>query len=139
MCQSLNTIWTIKKQHKTMKIKCISATKQVNTLCTKNLYDLWFICINIFISVYVEAFIIFCSHKPYHSNGKAFFFHSFDVYAYMLSDSFDSFHCADILYDSWSPAMTVSSVCLSILSMLSSSPAKVRYPFTSDLQLQQPN
>ncbi|KAH0905978.1 hypothetical protein HID58_037805 [Brassica napus] len=33
---------------------------------------------------------------------------------------------ADILYDSWSPAMTVSSVCISILSMLSSSPAKER-------------
>ncbi|GKA71723.1 probable ubiquitin-conjugating enzyme E2 18, partial [Tanacetum coccineum] len=33
---------------------------------------------------------------------------------------------ADILYDSWSPAMTVSSVCISILSMLSSSPAKQR-------------
>uniref|UniRef100_A0A0A9HBU1 Ubiquitin-conjugating enzyme E2 W n=1 Tax=Arundo donax TaxID=35708 RepID=A0A0A9HBU1_ARUDO len=32
----------------------------------------------------------------------------------------------DILYDSWSPAMTVSSVCISILSMLSSSPAKQR-------------
>ncbi|KAL5672144.1 hypothetical protein ACJX0J_016450, partial [Zea mays] len=32
--------------------------------------------------------------------------------------------CLDILYDSWSPAMTVSSVCISILSMLSSSPAK---------------
>ncbi|GJP51097.1 hypothetical protein CLOM_g10266, partial [Closterium sp. NIES-68] len=28
--------------------------------------------------------------------------------------------CLDILYDSWSPAMTVSAVCLSILSMLSS-------------------
>ncbi|WZZ20483.1 hypothetical protein YC2023_121870 [Brassica napus] len=34
--------------------------------------------------------------------------------------------CLDILYDSWSPAMTVSSVCISILSMLSSSPAKER-------------
>jgi len=33
----------------------------------------------------------------------------------------------DILYDSWSPAMTVSSICISILSMLSSSPAKVAY------------
>ncbi|KAI3978873.1 hypothetical protein MKX01_016048 [Papaver californicum] len=32
--------------------------------------------------------------------------------------------CLDILYDSWSPAMTVSSICISILSMLSSSPAK---------------
>ncbi|KAH0435711.1 hypothetical protein IEQ34_026543 [Dendrobium chrysotoxum] len=32
----------------------------------------------------------------------------------------------DILYDSWSPAMTVSSVCISILSMLSSSSIKQR-------------
>ncbi|KAL2498399.1 UBC core domain-containing protein [Abeliophyllum distichum] len=34
--------------------------------------------------------------------------------------------CLDILYDSWSPAMTVSSICISILSMLSSSPDKQR-------------
>ncbi|CAN1813992.1 Probable ubiquitin-conjugating enzyme E2 16 [Linum perenne] len=33
---------------------------------------------------------------------------------------------ADILYDSWSPAMTVSSVCISIVSMLSSSTVKQR-------------
>ncbi|KVI08801.1 hypothetical protein Ccrd_012822 [Cynara cardunculus var. scolymus] len=33
---------------------------------------------------------------------------------------------ADILYDSWSPAMTVSSICISILSMLSSSTVKER-------------
>ncbi|GAU26265.1 hypothetical protein TSUD_224570 [Trifolium subterraneum] len=32
----------------------------------------------------------------------------------------------NILYDSWSPAMTVSSICISILSMLSSSTAKQR-------------
>ncbi|KAJ6999168.1 hypothetical protein NC653_015106 [Populus alba x Populus x berolinensis] len=32
----------------------------------------------------------------------------------------------DILYDSWSPAMTVSSICISILSMLSSSTVKQR-------------
>ncbi|CAL8171194.1 unnamed protein product [Prunus armeniaca] len=32
--------------------------------------------------------------------------------------------CLDILYDSWSPAMTVSSICISILSMLSSSTMK---------------
>lgn len=32
---------------------------------------------------------------------------------------------ADILYDSWSPAMTISSICISILSMLSSSTIKV--------------
>lgn len=34
--------------------------------------------------------------------------------------------CLDILYDSWSPAMTVSSICISLLSMLSSSPKKQR-------------
>ncbi|KAL7223871.1 hypothetical protein ACSBR1_025350 [Camellia fascicularis] len=34
--------------------------------------------------------------------------------------------CLDILYDSWSPAMTVSSICISILSMLSSSTMKQR-------------
>eukprot|EP00897_Mesotaenium_endlicherianum_P007585 jgi/Mesen1/6855/ME000351S05967 len=34
--------------------------------------------------------------------------------------------CLDILYDSWSPAMTVSSVCISIQSMLSSCTEKVR-------------
>ncbi|KAL3640918.1 Ubiquitin-conjugating enzyme E2 15 [Castilleja foliolosa] len=34
--------------------------------------------------------------------------------------------CLDILYDSWSPAMTLGSICISILSMLSSSPAKER-------------
>ncbi|KAJ6773635.1 UBIQUITIN-CONJUGATING ENZYME E2 18-RELATED [Salix purpurea] len=34
--------------------------------------------------------------------------------------------CLDILYDSWSPAMTVSSICISILSMLSSSTVKQR-------------
>ncbi|KAL2552752.1 putative ubiquitin-conjugating enzyme E2 16 [Forsythia ovata] len=34
--------------------------------------------------------------------------------------------CLDILYDAWSPAMNVSSVCISILSMLSSSTVKQR-------------
>jgi len=36
-----------------------------------------------------------------------------------------SFDYADVLYDSWSPAMRLSSICLSILSMLSSSSVKV--------------
>ncbi|CAH2076467.1 unnamed protein product [Thlaspi arvense] len=34
--------------------------------------------------------------------------------------------CLDVLYDSWSPAMRLSSICLSILSMLSSSAVKQR-------------
>ena len=33
--------------------------------------------------------------------------------------------CLSILYDQWSPALTISSICLSILSMLSSCPKKV--------------
>ncbi|CAI5972042.1 unnamed protein product [Closterium sp. NIES-64] len=43
--------------------------------------------------------------------------------------------CLDILYDSWSPAMTVSAVCLSILSMLSSCKEKVR-PADNDRYVQ---
>ncbi|PRP77462.1 ubiquitin-conjugating enzyme 15 [Planoprotostelium fungivorum] len=34
--------------------------------------------------------------------------------------------CLSILYDGWSPVLSVQSVCLSILSMLSSSPVKER-------------
>lgn len=34
--------------------------------------------------------------------------------------------CLSILYDEWSPALTIQSVCLSILSMLSSCTTKVR-------------
>ncbi|EFA76674.1 ubiquitin-conjugating enzyme E2W [Heterostelium album PN500] len=34
--------------------------------------------------------------------------------------------CLSILYDHWSPALTVLSICLSILSMLSSCTEKVR-------------
>lgn len=33
--------------------------------------------------------------------------------------------CLSILYDQWSPALTISSICLSILSMLSSCAQKV--------------
>ncbi|CAM9973738.1 unnamed protein product, partial [Choristocarpus tenellus] len=32
--------------------------------------------------------------------------------------------CLSILYDEWSPALTIQSVCLSILSMLSSCTGK---------------
>ncbi|KAH7281503.1 hypothetical protein KP509_36G050900 [Ceratopteris richardii] len=34
--------------------------------------------------------------------------------------------CLDILYDKWSPAMTVNSICFSLLSMLSSCTKKER-------------
>ncbi|KAG4104018.1 ubiquitin-conjugating enzyme [Neocallimastix lanati (nom. inval.)] len=39
--------------------------------------------------------------------------------------------CLSILYDQWSPALTVTSVCLSIISMLSSCTRKV-HPVDND-------
>lgn len=39
--------------------------------------------------------------------------------------------CLNILSDDWSPALTVESICLSILSMLSSNTVKVRPPDNS--------
>lgn len=59
------------------------------------------------------------------------------VIVFILSHSFDVscfFILVDILYDSWSPAMTVSSVCISILSMLSSSTVKVCFWLSPSLQ-----
>ncbi|XP_013749414.1 probable ubiquitin-conjugating enzyme E2 17 isoform X1 [Brassica napus] len=41
--------------------------------------------------------------------------------------------CLDVLYGSWSPAMRLSSICLSILSMLSSSAVKVCRVFVLSL------
>eukprot|EP00128_Syssomonas_multiformis_P010292 Colp12_sorted_trinity150504_noHs@9746 len=42
--------------------------------------------------------------------------------------------CLSILYDNWSPALSVQSVCLSILSMLSSSTEKT-HPADNDVYI----
>lgn len=36
--------------------------------------------------------------------------------------------CLNILYDDWSPALTVQSICLSLMSMLASATEKARPP-----------
>ncbi|KAK6245467.1 hypothetical protein QUC31_000254 [Theobroma cacao] len=64
--------------------------------------------------IYSNGHICLGYHDPLHFNADPF-------------DNNMSFcYFSDILYDSWSPAMTVSSICISILSMLSSSTVKQR-------------
>ena len=43
--------------------------------------------------------------------------------------------CLSILTDDWSPALSVTSVCLSIVSMLSSCTEKVRFLFSTKTRL----
>ena len=40
----------------------------------------------------------------------------------------NGFICLSVLYDGWSPAMNTSSICHSILSMISSATKKIKPP-----------
>ncbi|GMP81466.1 hypothetical protein CsSME_00036166 [Camellia sinensis var. sinensis] len=69
----------------------------------------------------------FPEHYPMEAP-QLFFFLLPVVYCLLMTTAilYDDYSSTDILYDSWSPAMTVSSICISILSMLSSSTVKQR-------------
>ena len=71
-----------------------------------NLYDYYS---KLFVSTYIK--ILFLCPAPVHphiySNGHI---------------------CLNILYEDWSPALTIQSVCISILSMLSSANEKMLPP-----------
>ncbi|KAG6489621.1 hypothetical protein ZIOFF_050896 [Zingiber officinale] len=74
----------------------------------------------------------FPEHYPMESP-QVIFLHPAPLHPHIYSNGHI---CLDILYDSWSPAMTVSSVCVSILSMLSSSTVKQRPPDNDRVELE---
>jgi ubiquitin-conjugating enzyme E2 W len=71
-----------------------------------------------------ETFLLqfkFSSNYPLESPEVIFVHPHIPVHPHIYSNGHI---CLSILYDGWSPALTVSSVCLSIQSMLSSCPRK---------------
>ncbi|KVH92347.1 Ubiquitin-conjugating enzyme, active site-containing protein, partial [Cynara cardunculus var. scolymus] len=74
----------------------------------------------------------FLAYNLFDGTTQVIFLHPAPLHPHIYSnghiclDLIGTFNFVDILYDSWSPAMTVGSICISILSMLSSSTAKER-------------
>jgi len=68
---------------------------------------------------------MFNSNYPLEAPEVIFVGHHVPIHPHIYSNGHI---CLSILYDGWSPALSVTSVVLSILSMLSSCPAKQRPP-----------